>query len=79
MNRQDIINQISDSYKDLNGFRPRWSWDRYTDAELEAELNDIFDQLDRQMKEEIEDERKHKEAVDNAMTPKSLPNTVLGW
>jgi hypothetical protein len=34
--RNDIISYISDSHKDLHGFRPRPDWDEVTTADLQA-------------------------------------------
>jgi len=39
--RDELISYISDEYKALNGFRPRYDWSSYTLADLEREADEL--------------------------------------
>ena len=52
--RSDVLNYISDLYKDVNGFRPRgYGFNEWSDAEL----NSFWDDLIVQLKENEAEER----------------------
>lgn len=64
---------ISDDYKTLNGFRPRWNFTTWSvEALLAFKLN-----LEEEVHLAIEDDfiagQQHEAAVEAAMTPKNLP------
>ena len=49
--RSEVLSFISDLYKDVNGVRPRfYNFNEWSDAELEA----FTDQLEAQLKENLE-------------------------
>lgn len=63
-NRDDLVGYISDTYKELNGIRPRFfDWDAMTIQELEAEA----DALSAQVEYEIHRDRLEMEAALGAM------------
>lgn len=63
-NRDDFIGYISDTYKELNGIRPRFfDWDAMSIQELEAEC----DRLSAQVEYEIHRDRLEMEAALGAM------------
>lgn len=76
--REELINLISDTYKELNGIRPRfYNWDAMTEEDLEAEYSELSNQVLRRILEQRNEEREHQAAVAKAMTPVSLANPAL--
>lgn len=43
--RQELIAMISDTYKELNGFRPRWNFSAWETHMLRDELNCLQEQV----------------------------------
>ena len=62
-NRDDLVSYISDRFKELNGIRPRFNWDEWSTAELEAEC----DSLNAQIEYEIHRDRIEMEEALGAM------------
>ena len=62
-NRDDLTGYISDRWKELNGIRPRFNWDKWSTKELEAEC----DRLSAQIEYEIHRDRLEMEAAAGAM------------
>ena len=62
-NRDDLTGYISDRWKELNGIRPRFNWDKWSTKELEAEC----DRLNAQIEYEIHRDRLEMEAALGAM------------
>jgi hypothetical protein len=52
--RQNLICEISDTYKSLNGFRPRWNFSAWTTEQLREEAADLQRQVERDIREEQE-------------------------
>ena len=52
--RTELIGMISDTYKDLHGFRPRtvYDFDSMSIQDLEAELDSLSDELSKDMEAE---------------------------
>lgn len=74
--RNELLSCISDSYKDLNGFRPRFNMDHLTNDDLRMFHNQILTDLSRQLDEETREEIEHYKATDKAMTPS--PQFTIG-
>ncbi len=54
--RYMLVNQISDSFKEANGFRPRhWNFDELSLEQLRAILNEIITDINEQQKFEDSD------------------------
>jgi hypothetical protein len=70
--REQLLSQISDTYKDINGIRPRWNMDHLSDDDLQKWLDDMFVDLRSQMEQERADELAHEAAVKKALTPKTF-------
>ena len=62
-NRDDLVGYISDTFKSLNGIRPRFNWDEWSIEELEAEC----DRLSAEVEYEIHRDRLEMEAALEAM------------
>jgi hypothetical protein len=62
-NRDDLVGYISDTFKSLNGIRPRFNWDEWSIEELEAEC----DSLSAQVEYEIHRDRIEMEQALGAM------------
>ncbi len=71
--REQLLSDISDDYKSLNGIRPRWNMDHMTLDELQQFHNQIITDLRHNMDQDQQDERDHNLAVERAMTHRS------GW
>ena len=71
--RQQLLSDISDDYKSLNGMRPRWNMDFMTIDDLRQFHNQILTDLKHVMEWERQEERNHNLAVERAMTRHS------GW
>ena len=52
--RENLICEISDNYKSLNGFRPRWNFSAWTTEMLREEAADLQRQIERDIREEQE-------------------------
>lgn len=53
--RQNLVCEISDTYKSLNGIRPRWmNFDTMTIEQLREEAADLQRQVEREIREEQE-------------------------
>lgn len=66
--REQLLAEISDDYKCLNGIRPRWNMDHMTIDDLRQFHNQILTDLRYAMDQEQQDERDHNLAVERAMT-----------
>lgn len=62
-NRDDLVQYISDSFKDLYGIRPRFEFDKWSIEELEEEC----DSLSASIEYEIHRDRLEMEAALGAM------------
>lgn len=60
--RSGLIGAISDTSKDLNGFRMRLDWSEYTDEQLKSILDDLYKQHERELEWEKEQQRKAEKA-----------------
>lgn len=68
--RDDLSNEISDTYKELYGMRPRGiAFDTVPIEQLKSILKDLRQDLQIQWDREAEDERRHGAAIQKAMTP----------
>ena len=67
--RLELLSYISDSYKELNGFRPELP-EGLSDDELRQWHNQIRTDLKREMETNRNDEYLHNTAVEKALTPK---------
>lgn len=65
--RQELLANISDDYKSLNGIRPRWNMDHMTIDDLRQFHNQILTDLRYGMDKEQQEERDHNLAVERAM------------
>jgi len=70
--RDVLISDISDTFKSVNGFRPRWNWDAWSIEDLRAELKDLLADLAREMAEE----RAAKQREEDAKKPS--PRWTIG-
>lgn len=68
--RQQLLSMISDDYKSLNGFRPRFNVDHMTDDDLEKWYNEIVADLAVEMVREARDEAEHNYRVSESMSRK---------
>lgn len=64
------ISQISDTYKEIYGFRPRSDMSRYSVKQLEIMAGGLDKMLRQQMDQEKADDEQHQTATQQAMTPK---------
>lgn len=60
--QQELFSEFSDTFKSVNGFRPRWGND-WSVADLKAELASLHQAIREQIAEEEESERKEKAAL----------------
>lgn len=63
--RDDLTGFISDLFKSLNGYRPRFL-DRYSDDELEAYSASLIRENDRYWEDHAEAKAKHKAEIEAA-------------
>jgi hypothetical protein len=59
--RNDIISYISDSHKDLHGFRPRPDWDEITTTDLQAWADNLSAQIAASIEERDRERREWAE------------------
>jgi hypothetical protein len=69
VSKDDLVSQISDRYKELNGFRPRLNFSEYSTEQLAAMLKEIEDDLRAEMDMEKKDDEQHSSAIEKAKTP----------
>lgn len=55
--RDDLIGFISDTYKEINGFRPRYAWSSFTYEELDQWGRKLSDEVRTHRKEEARRQR----------------------
>jgi hypothetical protein len=70
--REQLLSQISDTYKEINGFRPRWNTDHMSDDQLQAWQDEMVLEIHNQIEAERAEELAHEKAVQEAMTPKGF-------
>ena len=68
--RQQLLSMISDDYKSLNGFRPRFNVDHMSDDGLEQWHNEIVADIAVEMAREARDEAEHNYRVSESMSRK---------
>ena len=68
--REQLLSMISDDYKSLNGFRPRFNVDHMSDDGLEQWHNEIVVDIAMEMAREACDEAEHNYRVSESMTRK---------
>jgi hypothetical protein len=62
--RDSLIGYISDEYKSVNGFRPRWNFSEWTIEELREEADHVEQMVIASINaEKLAEERKEAEAV----------------
>lgn len=66
--RDQLLSMISDSYKSINGVRPRWDTSHMTIEEVRAWNDDLTNEIRATIEQEAADELAHKKAVKAAMT-----------
>lgn len=67
--RDQLLSDISDDFKSLNGFRPRFSKEHLTLEQLQDWHNEIKADIARMMEDERNEELAHEQAVKRAMVP----------
>ena len=68
--RDQLLSMISDDYKSLNGFRPRFNVDHMSDDALEQWHNEIVADIAVEMVREARDEAEHNYRVSESMSRK---------
>ena len=75
--RNDVMMWVSDLYKDVYGIRPRgYNFEAFSNAELESFVNDLSDELERDMAREKAAEEK---AIKDVMSLGADKKTALRW
>jgi hypothetical protein len=83
--RDDLIGYISDTYKEINGFRPRGDWDRLSYEHLDKWGQELSEEVIRHRKEEVVRlrlQRKRQRAAHRAWVIKKaeiLKPKPIGW
>jgi hypothetical protein len=67
--REQLLSQISDTYKEINGMRPRWNMDHMSDDQLQAWQDEMVQEIHDQIEVERQEELAHEAAVKRALTP----------
>ena len=65
--RSELLSIYSDTYKEIEGIRPRWIWDEYKDApieEIEVALGKLYDRADAEHERE-DPEEAHQFSLDS--------------
>ena len=75
--RNGVMMWVSDLYKDVYGIRPRgYNFEAFSNAELESFVNDLSDELERDMAREKAAEEK---AIKDVMSLGADKKTALRW
>ena len=75
--RDDVMMWVSDLYKDVYGIRPRgYNFSKWSNQELESFVNDLSDELERDMAREKAVEEK---AIRDVMSLGADKETALRW
>lgn len=83
--RDDLIGFISDTYKEINGFRPRGDWSKLTYDQLDKWGRDLATEVNQHRKEEVLRRRldkKRRRAAHRAWIEKKaeiLRPKPIGW
>jgi len=73
--RNDIISYISDSHKDLHGFRPRPDWDEITTADLQVWADSLSAQIAASI---VERDRERREWTAKRAGYFTAPQVTIG-